>query len=158
MSHDDCGSRNRHIVTLFLVFVTLLLLQEMDVFSKFVQTKNTMNMRTVLLLLLCCISSIAVADSLKEIELNRKETQMRPLSIMSEPAAYQTDAVINIWLPNASPYVTVSIVNEETGVQVYFMIYAGINNIQINLENEIEGIYTLKVNLEGTEYTGYFIR
>ena len=61
-------------------------------------------------------------------------------------------------LPNASPYVTVSIVNEETGVQVYFMIYAGINNIQINLENEIEGIYTLKVNLEGTEYTGYFIR
>ena len=38
------------------------------------------------------------------------------------------------------------------------MIYAGINNIQINLENEIEGIYTLKVNLEGTEYTGYFIR
>lgn len=117
-----------------------------------------MNMRTVLLLLLCCISSIAVADSLKEIELNRKETQMRPLSIMSEPAAYQTDAVINIRLPDASPYVTVSIVNEETGVQVYFMIYAGINNIQINLENEIEGIYTLKVNLEGTEYTGYFIR
>lgn len=115
-------------------------------------------MRTVLLLLLCCISSIAVADSLKEIELNRKETQMRPLSIMSEPAAYQTDAVINIRLPNASPYVTVSIVNEETGVQVYFMIYAGRNNIQINLENEIEGIYTLKVNLEGTEYTGYFIR
>ena len=45
---------------------------------------------------------------------------------------------------------------KETGVQVYFMIYAGINNIQINLENEIEGIYTLKVNLEGTEYTGYF--
>lgn len=117
-----------------------------------------MNMRTVLLLLLCCISSIAVADSLKEIELNRKETQMRPLSIMSEPAAYQTDAVINIRLPDASPYVTVSIVNEETGVQVYFMIYAGRNNIQINLENEIEGIYTLKVNLEGTEYTGYFIR
>lgn len=115
-------------------------------------------MRTVLLLLLCCISSIAVADSLKEIELNRKETQMRPLSIMSEPAAYQTDAVINIRLPDASPYVTVSIVNEETGVQVYFMIYAGRNNIQINLENEIEGIYTLKVNLEGTEYTGYFIR
>ena len=158
MSHDDCGSRNRHIVTLFLVFVTVLSLQEMDVFSKFVQTKNTMNMRTVLLLLLCCISSIAVADSLKEIELNRKETQMRPLSIMSEPTAYQADAVICIWLPNASPYVTVSIVNEETGVQVYFMIYAGINNIQINLENEIEGIYTLKVNLEGTEYTGYFIR
>ena len=81
-------------------------------------------MRTVLLLLLCCISSIAVADSLKEIELNRKETQMRPLSIMSEPTAYQADAVICIWLPNASPYVTVSIVNEETGVQVYFMIYA----------------------------------
>ena len=116
----------------------------MDFFPRFAQTKNTMNMRTVLLLLLCCISSIAVADSLKEIELNRKETQMRPLSIMSEPTAYQADAVICIWLPNASPYVTVSIVNEETGVQVYFMIYAGINNIQINLENEIEGIYTLK--------------
>ena len=97
-------------------------------------------MRTVLLLLLCCISSIAVADSLKEIELNRKETQMRPLSIMSEPAAYQTDAVINIRLPDASPYVTVSIVNEETGAQVYSMIYAGTNKIQINIENEPESI------------------
>lgn len=77
---------------------------------------------------------------------------------MSEPTAYQTDAVICIQLPDAFPYVTVSIVNEKTGVQVYSMIYAGTNNIQINLENEIEGIYTLKVNLEGTEYTGYFIR
>lgn len=115
-----------------------------------------MNMRTVLLLLLCCISSIAVADSLKEIELNRKETQMRPLSIMSEPAAYQTDAVINIRLPDTSPYVTVSIVNEETGAQVYSMIYAGTNKIQINIENEPEGTYTLYLNIRGAEYTGYF--
>ena len=151
MSHDDCGSRNRHIVT-------LLLLQEMDVFSKFVQTKNTMIMRKVLLLLLCCISGVVMAETRKDIDLKKNDVEIRPLSIMSEPTAYQADAVICIWLPNASPYVTVSIVNEETGVQVYFMIYAGINNIQINLENEIEGIYTLKVNLEGTEYTGYFIR
>ena len=158
MSHDDCGSRNRHIVTLFLVFVTLLLLQEMDVFSKFVQTKNTMIMRKVLLLLLCCISGVVMAETRKDIDLKKNDVEIRPLSIMSEPTAYQADAVICISLPNASPYVTVSIVNEETGVQVYFMIYAGINNIQINLENEIEGIYTLKVNLEGTEYTGYFIR
>ena len=158
MSHDDCGSRNRHIVTLFLVLVTLLLLQEMDVFSKFVQTKNTMIMRKVLLLLLCCISGVVMAETRKDIDLKKNDVEIRPLSIMSEPTAYQADAVICIWLPNASPYVTVSIVNEETGVQVYFMIYAGINNIQINLENEIEGIYTLKVNLEGTEYTGYFIR
>ncbi len=143
---------------LFLVFVTLLLLQEMDVFSKFVQTKNTMIMRKVLLLLLCCISGVVMAETRKDIDLKKNDVEIRPLSIMSEPTAYQADAVICIWLPNASPYVTVSIVNEETGVQVYFMIYAGINNIQINLENEIEGIYTLKVNLEGTEYTGYFIR
>ena len=158
MSHDDCGSRNRPIVTLFLVFVTVLLLQEMDVFSKFVQTKNTMIMRKVLLLLLCCISGVVMAETRKDIDLKKNDVEIRPLSIMSEPTAYQADAVICIWLPNASPYVTVSIVNEETGVQVYFMIYAGINNIPINLENEIEGIYTLKVNLEGTEYTGYFIR
>lgn len=143
---------------LFLVFVTLLLLQEMDVFSKFVQTKNTMIMRKVLLLLFCCISGVVMAETRKDIDLKKNDVEIRPLSIMSEPTAYQADAVICIWLPNASPYVTVSIVNEETGVQVYFMIYAGINNIQINLENEIEGIYTLKVNLEGTEYTGYFIR
>ena len=107
--------------------------------------------------------------------MNRKETQMRPLSIMSEPAAYQTDAVINIRLPDASPYVTVSIVNEETGAQVYSMIYAGTNKIQINIENEPEGTYTLHeelapyedgyepegtytlyLNIRGAEYTGYF--
>ena len=124
MSHDDCVSRNRHIVTLFLVFVTLLLLQEMDVFSKFVQTKNTMIMRKVLLLLLCCISGVVMAETRKDIDLKKNDVEIRPLSIMSEPTAYQADAVICIWLPNASPYVTVSIVNEETGVQVYFMIYA----------------------------------
>ena len=83
--------------------------------------------------------------------MNRKETQMRPLSIMSEPAA-----VINIRLPDASPYVTVSIVNEETGAQVYSMIYAGTNKIQINIENEPEGTYTLYLNIRGAEYTGYF--
>lgn len=121
MSHDDCGSRNRHIVTLFLVFVTLLLLQEMDVFSKFVQTKNTMIMRKVLLLLLCCISGVVMAETRKDIDLKKNDVEIRPLSIMSEPTAYQADAVICIWLPNASPYVTVSIVNEETGVQVYFL-------------------------------------
>ena len=115
-------------------------------------------MRKVLLLLLCCISGVVMAETRKDIDLKKNDVEIRPLSIMSEPTAYQADAVICIWLPNASPYVTVSIVNEETGVQVYFMIYAGINNIQINLENEIEGIYTLKVSLEGTEYTGYFIR
>ena len=97
----------------------------MDFFPRFAQTKNTMNMRTVLLLLLCCISSIAVADSLKEIELNRKETQMRPLSIMSEPAAYQTDAVINIRLPDASPYVTVTASGGQPGrsQKIYGRIY-----------------------------------
>ncbi len=115
-------------------------------------------MRKVLLLLLCCISGVVMVETRKDIDLKKNDVEIRPLSIMSEPTAYQTDAVINIRLPDASPYVTVSIVNEETGVQVYFMIYAGRNNIQINLENEIEGIYTLKVNLEGTEYTGYFIR
>lgn len=115
-------------------------------------------MRTVLLLLLCCISSIAVAETREKINLEKNDAQIRPLSMAYEPAAYQTDAVISIRLPDASPYVTVSIVNEETGVQVYSMIYAGTNNIQINLENELEGIYTLKVKLEGTEYTGYFIR
>lgn len=115
-----------------------------------------MIMRNVLLLLLCCISSIAMADSLKQIELNRKETQMRPLSIVYAPTAYQADTVISILLPDASPYVTVSIVNNETGVQVYSMIYAGTNNIQINMENEPEGTYTLRMNMAGTEYTGYF--
>ena len=81
-------------------------------------------MRKVLLLLLCCISGVVMAETRKDIDLKKNDVEIRPLSIMSEPTAYQADAVICIWLPNASPYVTVSIVNEETGVQVYFMIYA----------------------------------
>lgn len=113
MSHDDCDSRNRHIVTLFLVFVTVLLLQGVDVFSKFVQTKNTMIMRKVLLLLFCCITGIAMAETTKEVKLIQNDNEINPLSIMSEPTAYQTDAVICIQLPDAFPYVTVSIVNEK---------------------------------------------
>ena len=77
----------------------------MDVFSKFVQTKNTMIMRKVLLLLLCCISGVVMAETRKDIDLKKNDVEIRPLSIMSEPTAYQADAVICIWLPNASPYV-----------------------------------------------------
>ena len=76
----------------------------MDVFSKFVQTKNTMIMRKVLLLLLCCISGVVMAETRKDIDLKKNDVEIRPLSIMSEPTAYQADAVICIWLPNASPY------------------------------------------------------
>lgn len=115
-------------------------------------------MRKVLLLLLCCISGVVMAETREKIDLEKNNGQIRPLSIVSEPTAYQADAVISILLPDASPYVTVSIVNNETGVQVYSMIYAGTNNIQINMENEPEGAYTLRMNMAGTEYTGYFIR
>ena len=115
-------------------------------------------MRKVLLLLLCCISGVVMAETRKEIDLKKDDAQIRPLSIMSEPTAYQADAVICIQLPDAPSYVTVSIVNNETGAQVYSMIYAGTNSIQINLEDEPEGTYTLHLNMEGTEYTGYFIQ
>jgi len=43
----------------------------MDVFSKFVQTKNTMIMRKVLLLLLCCISGVVMAETRKDIDLKK---------------------------------------------------------------------------------------
>ena len=66
----------------------------MDVFSKFVQTKNTMIMRKVLLLLLCCISGVVMAETRKDIDLKKNDVEIRPLSIMSEPTAYQADAVI----------------------------------------------------------------
>lgn len=86
-----------------------------------------------------------MTDTTKEIDLKENNTQPHPLSIADESTAHQTDA-------------TISITHAQTGMQVHSMIYAGTNNIQVNLEDEVEGTYTLHVNIEGTEYTGYFIR
>ncbi len=99
-----------------------------------------------------------MAETTEKINLRKDNIQIRPLSIADEPTAYQTDATISIQLPDTPSYVTVTITHVQTGMQVHFMIYAGTNNIQINLVNELEGTYTLHLNIEGTEYTGYFIR
>lgn len=86
-----------------------------------------------------------MAGTTKEIELEENNTQTRPLSIADEPTTHQTDA-------------TISITHVQTGMPVHSMIYAGTDKIEINLANELEGTYTLHLNIEGTEYTGYFIR
>lgn len=113
-------------------------------------------MRKLLLLLFCCISGIASAKTEEKICLEKDNDPIRPLSLINEPTAYQQDASISIQLSDASSYVTVRIVNNETGMQAYSMVYSGTSNILINLENEPEGIYTLYVQIEGTEYSGYF--
>lgn len=97
-----------------------------------------------------------MAETRKEIELKEDNTQIRPLSIADEPTAHQTDATISIQLPDTPSYVTVTITNVQTGIQVHSMIYAGTDKIEINLANEQKGIYTLLLNIEGTEYTGDF--
>lgn len=114
-------------------------------------------MRKALLLLLCCIGGIAMAETTKEVKLLQKSNEINPLSIVYAPTAYQAGATISIQLPDTSSYVTVSVVNNETGMEAYSMIYAGTNLIQITLENEMEGTYTLHLNIERTEYIGYFM-
>lgn len=113
--------------------------------------------KALLLLLLCCIGGIAMAETRKKIDLEKNDNPIRPLSIIYAPTAYQADATISIQLPDTSSYVTVSVVNNETGMEAYSMIYAGTDLIQITLENEMEGTYTLHLNIEGTEYIGYFM-
>ena len=108
------------------------------------------------MLLFCCINIVAIAEDSKEIELIQSKNEIHPLSMVDEPTAYQQDVSISIQLSDASSYVTVRIVNNETGMQAYSMVYSGTSNILINLENEPEGIYTLYVQIEGTEYSGYF--
>lgn len=97
-----------------------------------------------------------MAETTEKINLRKDNTQIRPLSIADEPTAYQTDATISIQLSDTPSYVTISITHAQTGMQVHSMIYAGTDKIEINLANEQKGIYTLLLNIEGTEYTGDF--
>ena len=53
-------------------------------------------------------------------------------------------------------YSTVTITNKETGEQVYSMIYAGTDHIQLDLKEETKGTYTLLLNIQGVKYTGEF--
>lgn len=112
-------------------------------------------MRKALLLLLCCISSVAIAETRKEIKLKQDDNEINPLSIVYEPTAYQNENILNIWLPSNSSFTTISIINNETGIQVYSMIYAFQNEILIDLDNN-PGNYTIYLNIEGTKYIGQF--
>ena len=110
--------------------------------------------KSLLFILFCCMGFVAKAQTIEEIKI-LDANEIVPVCIFDAPTAYQNGTTINIRLGETATS-TVTVINKETGEPAYSMIYAGTNKIQINIENEPEGTYTLYLNIRGAEYTGYF--
>jgi len=115
-----------------------------------------MNMKKILLLIFCCCFSL-MCMAKNKIAMKIDGKALVPRSLIEIPTVNQADAAINIHLADIISYTTVTIINNETGLQVYSMIYTGTNHIRIDLQNEDSGSYTLLLHVEGVEYTGDFV-
>ncbi|MCD7925036.1 MAG: DUF3244 domain-containing protein [Bacteroides sp.] len=111
----------------------------------------------VTLFVLCFASISLLAITNREIAIRSANRPLMPRPVVEFPKVYQSDASISISLPEVASYVTISIINKETGQQVYMMTYSVIQNVQIDLSMEDEGDYSIELGVDGTEYTGDFL-
>ena len=109
--------------------------------------------KSLLFILFCCMGFVAKAQTIEEIKI-LDANEIVPVCIFDAPTAYQNGTTINIRLGETATYSTVTITNKETGEQVYSMIYAGTDHIQLDLKEETKGAYTLLLNIQGVKYTG----
>lgn len=111
--------------------------------------------KSLLFIFFCCMGFVAKAQTIEEIEILTAK-DIVPTSIVDVPTAYQNGSIVTIRLGETATYSTVTITNKETGEQVYSMIYAGTDHIQLDLKEETKGTYTLLLNIQGVKYTGEF--
>ena len=88
--------------------------------------------KSLLFIFFCCMSFVAKAQTIEEIEILTAK-DIVPTSIVDVPTAYQNGSILTIRLGETATYSTVTITNKETGEQVYSMIYAGTDHIQLDL-------------------------
>lgn len=110
----------------------------------------------VTMLFLCFALAGVLAKTNRELIIESTNRPLMPRSIVEMPKVFQSDASLSIVLPETASYVTVSIINKETGAQVYMNMYAMMQNIQIDLGAEDEGEYSIIFSVGGAEYTGDF--
>lgn len=78
-------------------------------------------------------------------------------TVVEIPKVSQSDSFISITMFEVASNVTVSVINKRTGEQVYTMVYLMSQNLQIDLNGQDDGEYSIIFSVDGVEYTGDFV-
>ncbi len=134
-------------------------------FQNFVETKNEKIMKTKQIVFLCLLLmgvSFSLAQSRDEIEMMKEVTQQgdfghNPVlnSLTEEPRAFLHQPWLSVSMPESKEAV-VSIQNQENGRIVYRQTYFYTQGMMIDLSGVQAGTYQLRIEMDGTVYTGTF--
>ena len=117
-------------------------------------------MKTKLITLLCLLMSISFcfAQSKDEIELIKvinQEGNVVPSSLTEEPRAFLHQPWLSVSMPESREAV-VSVQNQLNGRIVYQQAYFHVQGMMIDLSGMPVGTYQLRIEIDGTVYTGTF--
>lgn len=119
-------------------------------------------MKTKLITLLCMLMTVSFvfAQGKAEIELliAREQTgegRPKPSSLMEEPRAFLTQLGLSVSMPENKEAV-VSILRQTSGTMVYQQAYFHTQGMMIDLSGVPAGTYQLRIEMDGTVYTGTF--
>lgn len=106
---------------------------------------------------LCFAVMSMLAKTNRELVIRSTNKHLMPRSVVEIPKVYQSDSFINITMLEAASYITVSVIDKRTGEQVHTMIYFMSQSIQIDLNGQDSGEYSIIFSVDGIEYTGDFV-
>lgn len=120
-------------------------------------------MKTTLITLLCLLMSVSFsfAQGKSEIEIQKeiyqddKESQPVPNSVTEQPRAFLTQLWLSVSMPENQEAV-VSVQNQLNGRIVYQQTYFHTQGMMIDLSGAPAGTYQLRIEIDGTVYTGTF--
>ena len=118
-------------------------------------------MKTKLITLLCVLMSISFcfAQSKDEIEMMKDISQQGgsavPSSLTEEPRAFLHQPWLSVSMPESKEAV-VSVQNQQDGRIVYRQTYFHTQGMMIDLSGVPAGTYQLRIEIDGTVYTGTF--
>lgn len=120
-------------------------------------------MKTTLITLLCLLISISFcfAQGKDEIEIRKeiyqddKENQPVLNSLTEQPRAFLHQPWLSVSMPE-SPKAVVSVQNQLNGRIVYQQTYFHTQGMMIDLSGAPTGTYQLRIEIDGTVYTGTF--
>ena len=120
-------------------------------------------MKTKLITLLCLLMSISFsfAQGKSEIEMQKevyqddKESQPVLNSVTEQPRAFLAQPWLSVSMPESQEAV-VSVQNHLNGRIVYQQTYFHTQGMMIDLSGVPAGTYQLRIEIDGTVYTGTF--
>lgn len=121
-------------------------------------------MKTKLIALLCMLMTVSfciaqITNTNTEIKLQQSigngEGRPKPSSLMEEPRAFLTQLGLSVSMPESREAV-VSIMRQMNGTVVYQRAYFHTQSVTVDLSGMPTGTYQLRIEIDGTVYTGTF--